>query len=173
MKHLLFFSGLILLATLSCSKEDTDARDAASIEGRWKVESIRYTGTLVDGTKVSGESDHCDFFMIGDVMEFKEGKLYLGEKGSGFYSSFSSYPGSIQYSIVNHRLFIPEQVFSDAPQDAGEGWSLSFTVTIDECFMPYSLTEDTWVIRYEHRGWFDIVHHSFDCDFEFVLKRVE
>ena len=173
MKHLFLFSTIILFAFVSCSKQYSEAHDAALIEGRWKVESIRYVGTLNDGTEVSNEVNDCDFFWVGDIVEFKGGELFLGERGTGFYSMFSGYPGSIQYSIIDHQLYIPEQVFAADPQDAGDGWTATMTTTVEECFLPYSLSEDTWIIWLKHRGWFKVEYGSFDCDFEFVLKRVK
>ncbi|MBQ6761491.1 MAG: hypothetical protein IJP49_01945 [Bacteroidales bacterium] len=173
MKHLFLFSTIILFAFISCSKQYSDAHDAALIEGRWKVESIRYVGTLNDGTEVSNEENDCDFFWVGDIVEFKGGELFLGEKGSGLYSLFSGYPGSIQYSIVNHQLFIPEQVFEDYPQDTGNGWTATMTITVGEWTLPYSLSEDTWIIWRKHRIWSAVGYGQFYCDFEFILKRVE
>ena len=173
MKHHFLSSIILLLAFLSCTEQDPDAIDAAQIEGRWQVESIRYEGTSSDGTTISAETEHCDIFWTGDIIEFKNGSVYMGEKGSSFYSSFRGYPGSINYSIVDHQLFIPEQVFPDYEEDAGGGWTFTFTTTVGEWSFPYTLSDDTWIIRHEHRTWFDIEELSYlNCDFEFVLKRV-
>ena len=101
---------------VSCSKHDPDAIDAAQIEGRWQVESIRYEGTLDDGTAISAEPEHCDIFWTGDIIEFKGGSIYMGGR--------------------------------------------------------FTLSNDLWIIRHEHRQCFDIEYKYFYCDFEFVLKRV-
>jgi len=61
-------------------KHDPDAIDAAQIEGRWQVESIRYEGTLDDGTAISAEPEHCDIFWTGDIIEFKGDSIYMGER---------------------------------------------------------------------------------------------
>lgn len=172
MKHLFLSSIILLLAFLSCTEQDPDAIDTAQIEGRWQVESIRYEGTSSDGLAVSAEPEHCDIFWTGDIIEFKNGSVYMGEKGSSFYSSFRGYPGSINYSIVDHQLFIPEQVFPDYEEDAGGGWTFTFTTTVGEWSFPYTLSDDTWIIRHEHRTWFDIEYKYLTCDFVFVLKRV-
>ena len=173
MKQLLLSSIILVFAFVSCHKHNPDAIDAAQIEGRWQVESIRYEGTSSDGTTISAESDHCDIFWTGDIIEFKNGSVYMGEKGSSFYSSFRGYPGSIQYSIVDHQLFIPEQVFPDYEEDAGGGWTFTLTTTVGEWSFPYTLSDDLWIVRHENRTWFDIEELSYlNCDFEFVLKRV-
>lgn len=173
MKHLFLSSIILLLAFLSCTEQDPDAIDTAQIEGRWQVESIRYEGTSSDGTTISAEPEHCDIFWTGDIIEFKNGSVYMGEKGSSFYSSFRGYPGSIQYSIVDHQLFIPEQVFPDYEEDADGGWTFTLTTTVGEWSFPYTLSDDLWIVRHENRTWFDIEELKYlNCDFEFVLKRV-
>lgn len=172
MKRLLLFPIMVLIAFISCTKEDLDTIDSAKVEGRWKVESIRYEGTLADGTNVSGEPNHCDIFWTGDVVEFKNGSVYMGEIGNSFYSYLNGYPGSIDYSIVDRKLFIPEQTFPSYEEDAGGGWTVSISVSVGEWSLPYTLSDDTWIIRHEHRGWFEMEYNSFYCDFEIILKRV-
>ena len=106
-------------------------------------------------------------------MEFKSGSVYMGERGSNFYSYFNGYPGSIHYSIVGHKLFIPEQEFPGFEEDAGDGWTASLVVSVGEWSFPYTLSDDIWIIRYEHRPWSEKEYKSFYADFEFVLKRVK
>ena len=172
MRQVLFLSVAFLHAFVSCSKQDFDALDAAQIEGRWQVESIRYEGVLADGTAISAETEHCDIFWTGDIIEFKSGSVFMGEKGDSFYSLFSGYPGSIVYSIVDHHLYIPEQMFPNFEEDAGDGWTVTLTTSVGEWSFPYTLSDDTWIIRHEQRQWFDIEYKYIDADFEFVLKRV-
>ena len=174
MKRLSLLPSIALIVFLSCSKLDPDPIDPTLIEGYWRVESIRYEGILPDGTKVSDEPVHCDVFWTGDVVEFRGGLMFQGEKGSSFYSLFSGYPGSIQYAIIGHQLFIPEQVFPDYAQDAGGGWTVTIATSVGEWTLPSSLSGDTWVIRHEQRSWYKEEYQSiFSCDFEFVLKRVQ
>lgn len=172
MKRSLLFPIIVLFTFVSCTKENLNGIDAAMVEGHWKVESIRYEGTLDDGTKVSGEPEHCDIFWTGDIIEFNSGSVYMGEKGAEFYSYFIGYPGSIKYSIVDSQLFIPEQTFPDYEEDAGGGWTVTLATSVGEWLLPCSLSDDIWIIRHEHRGWFDMEYGSFYCDFEIVLKKV-
>ena len=172
MKQLLLSSIILVFAFVSCHKHNPDAIDAAQIEGRWQVESIRYEGTSSDCTTISAESEHCDIFWTGDIIEFKSGSVFMGEKGNSFYSLFSGYPGSIVYSIVDRHLYIPEQMFPNFEEDAGDGWTATLTTSVGEWSFPYTLSDDTWIIRHEQRQWFDIEYKYIDADFEFVLKRV-
>ena len=163
----------VLPAFLSCSKEEPEAIDAALIEGRWKVESIRYVGHLSNGNVITGESDSCDIFWTGDIVEFKNGELFEGETGSGFYAMFDFYPGSIHYSIIDNNLYIPEQEFPAGAQDAGGGYTFTISTTVGEWSFPFTLSGDTWIIRHEQRRCFDRELLYYNADYEFVLKRVE
>lgn len=160
-KKLFLFPVIVLLASVSCTKEDLDAIDSVKVEGCWKVESIRYEGTLADGTEVRGEPEHCDIFWTGDIVEFKSGSVFLGEKGDSFYSYFNGYPGSIAYSIVERKLFIPEQTFPSYEVDAGGGWTVTIAVSVGEWSLPYAISNDTWIIRHEHRAWFEMEYKDF------------
>lgn len=172
-RKLLLYSFVILFASESCSKQNADAIDAMTVEGRWLVECIRYDGVLDDGTEVSAEPEHCDIFWTGDIIEFRSGSVYMGEKGTSFYSSFRGYPGSINYSIVDRQLFIPEQELLDYEEDTGGGWTVTLVASVGEWLLPYTLSDDIWIIRHENRGWFESEYGLFSCDFEIVLKREE
>ena len=58
-------------------------------------------------------------------------------------------------------------------QDTGNGWTATMTITVGEWTLPYSLSEDTWIIWRKHRIWSAVGYGQFYCDFEFILKRVE
>lgn len=86
---------------------------------------------------------------------------------------FVTYPGCIQYSIIERKLYIPKQVFQSASEDAGDGWSATLETVVGEYSLPYTLTEDTWVIRYEDQHMTDLsTYEYFNCDFEYILRRV-
>lgn len=174
MKHTLILLTLMSFVFISCSKQKFDEIDAASIEGKWRVEKIQYTGILSDGTEIIGEvPSRGALFWVDDIVEFKDGKLYHGENGSIFFSMFVTYPGWIQYSIIDRKLYIPKQVFQSASEDAGDGWSATLETVVGEYSLPYTLTEDTWVIRYEDQQMTDLsTYEYFNCDFEYILRRV-
>ena len=174
MKHILILLTSMCILFVSCSKQKFDEIDATLVEGKWLVEKIQYTGILPNGTEVIGEvPSRGALFWVDDIVEFKDGKLYQGENGSMFFSMFVTYPGSIQYSIINRKLHIPKQVFRSASEDAGDGWSASIETLVGEYNLPYPLTEDTWIIRYEDQQMTDLsTYEYFDCDFEYILKRV-
>ena len=138
------------------------------------MEKIQYTGILSDGTEIIGEvPSRGALFWVDDIVEFKDGKLYHGENGSIFFSMFVTYPGWIQYSIIDRKLYIPKQVFQSASEDAGDGWSATLETGVGEYSLPYTLTEDTWVIRYEDQQMTDLsTYEYFNCDFEYILRRV-
>ena len=174
MKCKLIFLSIITCTLIACSKLNPDATDTTLTEGRWRVESIRYTGVRPDGTSVSGEDNsQAAIFFAGDILEFKDGKIFQGEYGSQFYSIFITYQGSIRYSIIDQKLHIPKQVFQAGSEDAGGGWSVTLECQVGEYTLPYSLTEDTWTIRHEDRQRFDLSTLEYwDCDYEYILKRV-
>ena len=138
------------------------------------MEKIQYTGILSDGTEIIVEvPSRGALFWVDDIVEFKDGKLYHGENGSIFFSMFVTYPGCIQYSIIERKLYIPKQVFQSASEDAGDGWSATLETVVGEYSLPYTLTEDTWVIRYEDQQMTDLsTYEYFNCDFEYILRRV-
>ena len=63
-------------------------------------------------------------------------------------------------------------MFPNFEEDAGDGWTVTLTTSVGEWSFPYTLSDDTWIIRHEQRQWFDIEYKYIDADFEFVLKRV-
>lgn len=162
----IFLSFSLLLG--SCDKVD----DTSSVQGRWEVTEIMYTRTMDDGSIVTKAMNHCDMFWVGDIVTFDGTDIIEGETGTEFYSMFSGYPGSIQYSIKKGCLYIPEQVFPDLLYDDIDGWTCTLTITVGEWSLPYSLQGDSMIIRHEGRGWSDAeTYEHFYCDVTFVLNR--
>ena len=63
MKEVLFLFVALLHAFVSCSKQDFDALDAAQIEGRWQVESIRYEVKATHSTRSSVDIPEVSFIL--------------------------------------------------------------------------------------------------------------
>lgn len=93
MKCKLIFLSIITCTLIACSKLNPDATDTTLTEGRWRVESIRYTGVRPDGTSVSGEDNsQAAIFFAGDIHNIsrKHPVLHHRSETTHTETSFSS-----------------------------------------------------------------------------------